>query len=284
MALMRVLKAILPPFRRPVDLLFVTVGGIVAFLALYPTFFLFYGSLTDAPIGIPGRLTLKNYIQVFTELETYSLMMNSIIFAFGASTLSLLIGMTLAWITIRTNAPFRTLFELTAIIPNVLPALLVSMSWVFLLNPSNGMINVMLEGVIGIKPFNIYSLWGLIWVEGLVTVPLAYLIIAAALRGMDPALEEAAKASGSSEVGLTWRITFPLIRPAILAAWTLNFVRAIESFDTPAIIAVPARIEVFTTKIFREAMGSFPTNHNLAATYGVGLLTLAFFLSIFIGE
>ncbi len=70
-------------------------------------------------------------------------------------------------------------------------------------------------------------------------------------------------------------ITFPLIRPAILAAGTLNFVRAVESFDTPAIIALPARIEVFTTKIWREALGSFPTNHNLAAAYGVGILGIA---------
>jgi iron(III) transport system permease protein len=52
-------------------------------------------------------------------------------------------------------------------------------------------------------------------------------------------------------------------------------VRAVESFDTPAIIALPARIEVFTTKIWREALGSFPTNHNLAATYGVGILMIA---------
>jgi len=65
------------------------------------------------------------------------------------------------------------------------------------------------------------------------------------------------------------------MRPAILAAATLNFVRAVESFDTPAIIALPARIEVFTTKIWREALGSFPTNHNLAASYGVGILVIA---------
>ena len=92
---------------------------------------------------------------------------------------------------------------------------------------------------------------------------------------MDPSLEESAKTLGSGEFGIMRRITFPLIRPAILAAGTLNFVRAVESFDTPAIIALPARIEVFTTKIWREALGSFPTNHNLAATYGVGILVIA---------
>ena len=66
---------------------------------------------------------------------------------------------------------------------------------------------------------------------------------------MDPSLEESARVAGSNNFQIAWRITFPIIRPALLAAVMLNFVRAIESFDTPAIIALPARIEVFTTKI-----------------------------------
>jgi iron(III) transport system permease protein len=277
------LRRLSSTFQVPTNVIFLVVGITVAFLALYPTVFLFYGSLTDAPIGMTGKLTLHNYFQVFSDAETYSLMFNSICFALGSSTFSLLIGLTLAWITVRTNAPYKALFELTAIIPNVLPGLLVAMSWVFLLNPTNGLVNGICERLLGVRPFNIYSLWGLIWVEGLITAPLSYLILAAALKGMDPALEEAAKVSGSSEVGLTCKVTFPLVRPAILAAWTLNFVRAIESFDTPAIIAIPARFEVFTTKIFREAMGSFPSNHNLAATFAVALLVIAFFLSTFTG-
>ena len=261
--------------RQPSSYVFVAVAGTLAFLTLYPTSFLFYGSLTDTPIGQVGQFTVDNYVQAYGDPETYALLTTSLLFALGSATLSVVIAQVLAWITIRTNAPFRAFFELTAIVPNVIPALLVSMSWVFLLNPSNGMVNVICEALIGSKPFNIYSLWGLIWVEGLVTAPLAFLIIAAALRGMDPALEESAKTLGSSDVGLTWRITFPLIRPAIFAAWTLNFIRAIESFDTPAIIALPAGIEVFTTKIFREAMDTFPSNQNLAAAYSVGLLTIA---------
>src|SRR5438093_4135484 len=146
-----------------------------------------------------------------------------------------------------------------------------------LLNPSNGLINGGLVKLFGLAkgPFNIYSIPGLIFVEALILTPLAFLIIAAAMKSMDPSLEESAKTLGSSEFSMMTRITFPLIRPAILAAATLNFVRAVESFDTPAIIALPARIEVFTTKIWREALGSFPTNHNLAAAYGVGIHVVA---------
>ena len=146
-----------------------------------------------------------------------------------------------------------------------------------LLNPSNGLINGLFVKFFGMEkgPFNIYSMPGLIFVEALILTPLAFLIVAAAMKSMDPSLEESAKTLGSGEFGVMRRITFPLIRPAILAAGTLNFVRAVESFDTPAIIALPARIEVFTTKIWREALGSFPTNHNLAAAYGVGILVVA---------
>ena len=262
---------------QPVSWVFLLVGGIIGFLSLYPTFFLFYGSVMDAPLGVPGHFTLQNYVKAYGDPEAYPLLLNSFIFGLGAAGLSVIFALALAWITIRTNAPFRRLFELTAIIPNILPPILVSISWVMLLNPSNGLINGLFVKVLGLEkgPFNIYSMAGLIFVEALILTPLAFLIIAAALKSMDPSLEESAKTLGSGELGVMSRITFPLMRPAILAAATLNFVRAVESFDTPAIIALPARIEVFTTKIWREALGSFPTNHNLAATYGVGILMIA---------
>jgi iron(III) transport system permease protein len=262
---------------QPVNWVFIFVVGVVGFLSLYPTFFLFYGSLTDAPLGVPGHFTLANYVRAYSDPEAYPLLLNSFIFGLGASGLSLVFALTLAWITIRTNAPFRRIFELTAIVPNILPPILVSISWVMLLNPSNGLINGLFVKFLGMEkgPFNIYSMAGLIFVESLILTPLAFLIVAAALKSMDPSLEESAKTLGSNEFGVMRRVTFPLIRPAILAAGTLNFVRAVESFDTPAIIALPARIEVFTTKIWREALGSFPTNHNLAATYGVGVLVIA---------
>ena len=259
------------------NLIFLGVAAILAFLSLYPSFFLLYGSFTDSPLGVPGHFTLHNYIQAYSDPEAYRLILTSFIFGIGASGLSVVLALTLAWITIRSDAPFRRLFELTAIVPNIMPPILIAISWVLLLNPSNGLINATLMWTLGLeKPlFNIYSLPGLIFVEGLILTPLSFLIIAAALKGMDPSLEESAKTLGSNEFGVVGRITFPLMRPAILAAGTLNFVRAVESFDTPAIIALPARIEVFTTKIWREALGSFPTNHNLAATYGVGILAIA---------
>jgi iron(III) transport system permease protein len=264
---------------QPIHATFVLVVAVVAFLGLYPCAYLLYGSLIDAPLGVPGHFTLGNYVHAYGDPTIYALVGSSFVFAAGSSALSVFLALLLAWITIRTNAPGRRLFEITAIIPNVMPPLLIAISWVLLLNPNNGLINVVLTRSLGLRQslFNIYSLPGLIFVEGMNLTPLAFLIIAAALKSMDPALEESGKTLGSSELGVAARITFPLMRPALLAAATLNFVRAIESFDVPAIIAIPARIDVFTTQIYREALGSFPPNQNLAAAYGVGILVIALF-------
>ena len=160
--------------------------------------------------------------------------------------------------------------------PNVFPPVMLAVSWTVLLSPRTGLINRVLMDVFGLAdaPLNVYSIWGMVYVEALITTPLAFLLISASLYSMDPSLEESARVAGSTNMQTARRITFPIIRPALLAATMLNFVRAIESFDTPAIIALPARIEVFTTKIYREAVGAFPPNQNLAAAYAVSLLII----------
>ena len=260
----------------PQVVLIAIIGLLIAYLSLSPTFMLLYGSFLSKPLGVPGDFTLSHYIQAYSDPLTYTLLLNSFAFAAGSSLLATVLAAVLAWISVRTNAPFRRLFELTAIIPNIFPPVMLAVSWTVLLSPRTGLINRFFMQTFGMAgaPFNIYSLWGMIFVEALITAPLAFLIISASLHSMDPALEESARVAGSNHLQIAWRITFPIVRPALLAAATLNFVRAIESFETPAIIALPARIEVFTTKIYREAIGAFPPNQNIAATYGVSLLLI----------
>src|SRR6266536_4003548 len=264
-------------FRQDPQLWVITVVGVViAYLSLSPTIMLFYGSFLSKPLGVPGDFTLAHYISAYTDPLTYQLLFNSFVFATGSSILATFLAATLAWISIRTNAPFRKFFELIAIVPNIFPPVMLAVSWTVLLSPRTGLINRLLMNAFGLEtaPLNIYSLGGMIFVEALITTPLAFLIVSASLYSMDPSLEESARVAGSNNIQVASRITFPIIRPALLAAVILNFVRAIESFDTPAIIALPARIEVFTTKIYREAVGAFPPNQNLAATYGVSLLLI----------
>lgn len=252
------------------------VGGLIAFLSLQPTLMLLWGSFSDAPLGLPGKLTLDHYRTAYSDPETLEMILNSFVFAAGSAFLSIVFAAVIAWVVIRTNAPCRRLLELITVVPNIMPPLLIAVAWTLLLNPSTGVINILVMKVFGLSSatFNVYSMGGMIFVEGLILTPLAFLIIAAALSSMDPSLEESARMSGSTHLRVVGRVTLPLVRPAILAAATLNFVRAIESFDTPAILALPARLDVFTSKIYKEALDAFPPNHNLAASYAMSLLVI----------
>ncbi|HKA33448.1 MAG TPA: iron ABC transporter permease [Candidatus Binatia bacterium] len=263
--------------RDPQAAVLAAVGIVIAYLSLSPTLMLLYGSFLSKPLGVPGAFTLRHYVRAYTDPLTYQLLLNSFIFAAGSSVLATSLAAIIAWITVRTNAPLRKVFQLTAIVPNIFPPVMLAVAWGALLSPRTGLLNRFAMQLFGLDeaPLNIYSLWGMIFVEGLITTPLAFLIVSASLQSMDPSLEESARVAGSTNLQIARRITLPIVRPALLASLTLNFVRAIESFDTPAIIALPARIEVFTTKIYREAIGAFPPNQNIAATYAVSLLLIS---------
>src|SRR5256884_9924835 len=97
------------------------VGLMLACLALYPTAMLFYGSVSNAPLGVPGHLTLAHYRTAYGDPNTYRMIGNSFVFASGAAAISLVVAGLLAWITVRTDAPRRALFELVAVVPNRLP-------------------------------------------------------------------------------------------------------------------------------------------------------------------
>lgn len=128
----------------PQTLVVISVAVLIAFLSLSPTLMLFYGSFLSEPLGVPGRFTLTHYIAAYTDSQTYQLLVNSFAFAAGSSLLSTVLALVLAWITVRTNAPFRKVFELTAIIPNIFPPVMLAVSWAVLLNPRVGLINLFL--------------------------------------------------------------------------------------------------------------------------------------------
>ena len=81
------------------------VGVVIAYLSLSPTLMLFYGSFRSKPLGVPGDFTLAHYISAYTDPLTYQLLFNSFIFAGGSALLATVLAATLAWISIRTNAP-----------------------------------------------------------------------------------------------------------------------------------------------------------------------------------
>jgi iron(III) transport system permease protein len=255
---------------------FILVGCvfIVAYLALIPLGTLLFNSIRSAPPGEKGAFyTLKNYLEAYLDPEFFPLLKNSFIFGIGSCLLTFFLGTSLAWLYERTNTPFKKVFGVTALIPFIIPGILSTICWILLLSPKIGLINQFLMKLFHLKnsPLNIYSLGGMIWAESIHLYPLVFLMMAAAFRSMDMALEESSTMSGSGTLSTLYRITLPLMRPAFFSAMLIIFVRAIEAFETPTLIGLPAGIEVFTSKIYL-AIQKYPANFGLAASLAVTIL------------
>lgn len=249
----------------------------VLYLAGIPLVMLLYGSVRSAPIGEPGAsYTIQNYVKAYVDREFYLLFWNSLKFAVGTTLVSFLIGTYLAWVSERTNTPLKKLFVVMALIPFIIPGILSTIAWILLLSPKIGLINLAVKGLLGLEaaPFNVYSMGGMIWAEAIHLYPLVFLLMSAAFRNMDTSLEEASLSAGSSTFTTFSRITLPLMRPAMVSALLIMFIRGIEAFEVPALIGVPARISVFTTKIFL-AIHQFPSDFGLAGAYAVTLLIIS---------
>jgi iron(III) transport system permease protein len=249
---------------------------VVAILALVPFSFMIWQSFhTPETASSPSTLTLGNYVTAYTNPETVAIFWNSVKFAIGGSALAFVIGTALAWMNERTNTPMRRLFFALSIVPLIIPSILFTISWIMLASPKIGLLNMAAMGLFGLSepPFNIYSMWGMIWVDGLHYSPMAFLLMSSAFRAMDPSLEESAVMSGSSVLSTLYRITLKLVFPAILATVLTLFVRAIESFEVPALLGLPAGIQVFTSAIY-QAIHQYPSQIGLAAAYSVILLVL----------
>ncbi len=261
------------------DWKWVVIGACVAFtvyIAVIPLAFLLWQSFrTPQTAATPSVWTLGNYVAAYDTADTFRLFWTSIRFAFGASLFSFVVGTALAWMNERTNTPFKSVFFALSLIPLVIPSILFTVAWILLASPQIGIINQLLKGWFGLvrPPFDIYSLAGMIWVDGLHYSPMAFLLMSAAFRAMDPSLEESATMSGASVWQVMWRITLKLTWPAIFATILILFVRSIESFEVPALLGLPVGIEVFTSSIY-TAVHRYPSQVGLASAYGVALLAI----------
>jgi iron(III) transport system permease protein len=248
----------------------------VIYLTVIPIAMVIYGSFQSAAPGSPGVFTLKNYVRAFQSPNLYQAVASSLIFALGGGSLAFVIGCFLAWITERTNTPLKGLIYAAVFAEIMIPGILESISLVLLYSPKIGLVNLYLMQLFGFAapPLNIYSMGGMIWAFGAGSFSTAFLLMAAAFRSMDPALEEAAIISGSGLLKTTRQITLRLILPSMLATWLLLFVRGIETFEEPAILGLPAGITVLATEVYL-ATREVPTDYNLAATFAMVYLVVA---------
>jgi iron(III) transport system permease protein len=252
------------------------VAGTAGFLVLYPLGMLLFGSFWTSRPGFPGAFTLQNYITAYTDIQTYWLFLNTALLIGAKTLIAATISVILAWIVTRTDTPYRGLLEILIIVPYFIPGILEAIGWIMLLSPRSGTINVLLVKLFGLSepPFNIYSLGGMIWVMSIGSGSFMFLLIVSALRSMDASLEEAARTSGAGPIWTALTVTLPMIAPVILGASMLSFIRAMDSFEVPVLLGLPAKIFVFSNRIYAAVEYDYPVNYGLATSLGVSLIAL----------
>mgnify|MGYP001095180178 FL=1 len=254
--------------------------AIVGFLTLCPVVMLVLGSFSGE-LGAFGAFTLDKYVAAYTDPAFAEILVSTVIFTLGSALVATGLALFLAYLNTRTNIPGKFMFGVISLIPMMVPHILFAVSWVLLLNPSNGMINLFLRqlGIEG-AALNIYSLTGMILVEGLLDLPIAYLVIAPAMSAFDVALEESSRVCGASNARTLFRVTLPVLRPAILAALTLVIVRSLASFAVPSVIGMPGRIYVLATHIYSIVATGYAADYGMAAAVGMSALAASITLIV----
>jgi iron(III) transport system permease protein len=260
--------------------------AVVSYLVLVPLIMLLYASVKSTEDKLPFEttgMTLANYVTVLTNPSMLSIFLNTFLFAAGSLTIGVPLAVVMAWLVERTAMPARRWIAALILIPMTIPSLLSAIAWIQLLDPRIGLVNVVLRNILDLSgdsgPFDIYTLSGMCFVQGLRLVPSAYLMIAASFRAMDPSLEEQSAMAGRGVGQTTLRITLPIMRPALLAMLIYYIIVVIESYDIPGLLGFTARIRVLSTAIYWATHSEVGLpDYGLASALGAMVLAVALLL------
>src|SRR6185295_4627040 len=258
-------------------LLAALVGGGAAVLVLYPIAFLIQASLS---VGDPQARPPEAYgLANFAELPRYSrIFTNTVVVALAATIVAIVVGFVMAWVLSRTNVPGRHVFEQLMALPYYVTPLMGALAWSLLGSPSGGFLNQAWRALGGAGHLiDINSAWGIAWVMALFEGSVAFVMIGAVMKSMDPALEEASQVLGAGRIRTMLRITLPLVLPGVLGAAIFVFAEMLGSFSAALVLGLPSRFYVVTTAMY-QLVSQYPPQFPRAAAMGVSLFAVMFLM------
>lgn len=240
-------------------------------------------SLRDGVPGQASAYSFKNYATLLTDPYHYKVMWNTMGIALTAVLVSASLGFIFAWLIERTDLPYKSLAVALLSMGVLIPTFLKAMGWIFLLHPRIGIINLWLKQLFGLQnsPLNIASLAGIGFVEGITLTPVAFAMISAALRSMNPSLVEAASIHGVGRLRTLLKIELPLVWPALVSVIIWIFTIAIAAFDVPAVIGMANNIFTFSTALYFTVN---PTEglpkYGISGAFGTIMIIFSLFLML----
>lgn len=251
-----------------VDLTFLFILVLVA-APVAPTL---YQSFSTQPIyEAGGQFTLGNYLRLFTDAGFGVVILNTALFAALSTLFSLLIAVPLAIIVEKTDIPGRKALGLSMQWPFFISALVVSFGWVLVYSPS-GFVSKYTQDLLGLVPWNLYSIPGMALVEAVGLAPIAYFYCTNSLRQSDTSLEAAAQTVGASPLRILWLVVLPMLRPPIAYSAVLIFSMSVEALSVPLIIGLPNGIRLFSSFLYEYGLNSVNPDYGVLGAASVLIL------------
>ena len=247
--------------------------ALVIVLVVVPFGMLVYTSLVDvAPFsgGRPASFTLKNFAALWQPENAHALV-NTLVVSVIGTVLAMSFGCAMAWLAARTDVPWKPFIHLCGVMPIFVSQLIAAVAWTLLASGRSAYLNMILRELGVPFQLEIESLGGIAFLFGLYFAPFPYLFLYSALTLVNPDLEEAAAVHGGSTRKILSRVTFPLVKPAVVGSLLLIFVFMVEDFPIPQILGFPAGIETLSIRIY-TLMSTAPANPNQASAVAI-LLT-----------
>jgi iron(III) transport system permease protein len=214
------------------------LSGAIATALVFPLLWL----VIEAARVEPGRAS-----ELLFSVGTLDILINSLLLMGGVTAGSILLGVPLAYLTVRTDLPFRRFWSVAAALPLVVPSYVGAFAFVSAFGPRGEFHSLLAP--LGVERLpEVYGLPGAVFVITLYTYPYVYLTTRAAFLSFDTELIDAARTLNHGRWRSFRRVTLPQIRPAIAAGGLLTALYAVSDFGTPAIM----RLSVFTRQIYVE--------------------------------
>ncbi|CUU18242.1 iron ABC transporter permease [Bradyrhizobium barranii] len=233
-----------------------------------------YQSFLDRALYDSGQqLTLGNFGRLLRTDGFALVIWNTFVFATLTTVISQTLGTLAAVLFGRTDMPFARLFGELFLWPIYLSALVLSFGWYTIYGPA-GYLTLLVQSIFDGAPWNLYSLPGMAMIAGVSQAPVAYIYCMSSASITDPTLEEAARVTGAGTLRTLWRITLPLLMPAIAYSAVLNFTVGLELLAIPLVFGDPAGITVLTTFLYNNGVASARPDHGLVATAAALMLAV----------
>ena len=256
-----------------IALVILTLG----FFLIWPVLLLLINSFNAATDWFvePRRWGVDHWQLAFEQPGVFVSLWNSVMIWGLSMAFSFPVGVAIAWALGRTQVPAGRWLEFAFWVSYMIPSIPTTISWITLLDPDIGLINVLLQKLpfVDHPPFNIFSVGGIVWANMMGHgIAIKVMLLTPAFRNMDSALEEAGRASGAGTLRTMFKVTLPLMMSPLVMVFSLQTLRIFSSFETEFLLGLPFGFYVYSTKIFSLVRDEIPNYGQATVLASVTLL------------